>query len=357
MSWKEKSRRHYTTRNKMRNQIQAWLLLLFIALLSCNRGGGEFKVTNAADSARIVIEELNRKIAGDAENAALYQARSDFYLKDRQFDNALKDINRAITLQPKNPDLYIHCADIYLLMGQVESAREALVKGITVDPQSRKALLAMARLNLVIRDYPRTFEYIQKALAINNVYPEAYYSRALAYLESGDTNKAVTDLLKAVDQNQGYYDALVQLGQLYSIRNDKIAADYLKNALALRPDSKEALYLLGMFYQETNQHFLAIETYKRLQKADSTFRNAPYNIGYICMVYLKDYPQAIASFSTAIKTDPGYYEAYFNRGFASELMGAYDKAYKDYQMALKIKVNYQNAVDGLNRLDKLKVRR
>jgi tetratricopeptide (TPR) repeat protein len=239
----------------------------------------------------------------------------------------------------------------------VENAREALVKGITIDPRSRRALLAMARLNLVIRDYPKTFEYIQKALAVNSTFPEAYYTRAIALLEAGDTNKAVTDLLRAVDQNQAYYDALIELGELYSLRKEKIAADYLRNALAIRPDSREALYLLGMFYQETGQYFMAIETYKRLRKADSTFRNAPYNIGYIALVYLKDYPQAILNFSSAIKTDPGYYEAYFNRGFAYELSGSYDKAYSDYQMALKIKVNYQNAIDGLNRLDRLKVRR
>ena len=312
---------------------------------------------SGADSAKVFLEEINRKITADAENPALYLARSQFYMKDRQSDNALKDINRAITLQPNNPDLYITCADIYLQMGQVESAREALNKGITADPGSKRALLAMARLNLVIRDYPRTFEYIQKVLSLSNVYPEAYYSRAIAYLETGDTNKAVTDLLKAVDQNQAYYEALVQLGELYSIRKDKIAADYLKNALALKPNSREALYLLGMFYQSTNQYYPAIETYKRLRKSDSTFRNAPYNIGYICLVYLKDYPQAVLNFSAAIKTDPAYFEAYFNRGLANEMMGAYDKAYGDYQMALKIKVNYQNAIDGLNRLDKLRVRK
>jgi len=334
-----------------------YFFVLFLTLLSCNRGGGEFKPKNAADSARIALESLNQKIAEDVENSSLYLARSRFYLTDHQFDNALKDINRAISLYPKNPDQYVTLSEIYLLMGQIQNSTDALTKAINLDPVNKLALLKMAKLNLIIRDYPKTFAYIQKTLSVSDVNPEAYFTRAIAFLENGDTNKAVIDLLKAVDQNQGYYEAYMQLGELYSIKKDAIAADYLKNALALRPNSKEALYLLGMFYQETNQYYKAIEVYKRLQKADTTFRNAPYNIGYIYLVYLRDFPLAISFFSAAIKRDPGYFEAYFNRGYAQELMGAYDKAYADYQQTLKIKVNYPNAVDGLNRLDRLKIRK
>jgi tetratricopeptide (TPR) repeat protein len=341
----------------MQNRLPVWLLVLFLAVVACNRGGGEFNPKNAADSAKIILEELDKKISEDAENPVLYQARSRFFLNDRQFDNALKDINRAISLDPKNPDAYVALSEIYLLTGQIQNAKEVLAKAINLDPRSNSALLSMAKLNLVIRDYPRTFEYIQKAISVSDVNPEAYFTRALAFLETGDTNKAIMDILKAVDQNQGYFEAYMQLGELYSIRKNPIAADYLKNALAIRPNSKEALYLLGMFYQETSQYFKAIETYKRLQKTDSTFRNAPYNIGYIYLVYLKDFPRAVSFFSEAIKADPAYFEAYFNRGYAQELNGFYDKASADYQQALKIKVNYPNAVEGLNRLDQLKVRK
>lgn len=341
----------------MQKCLPVWFLIFLFALFSCSRGGGEFKPKNAADSARLALENLNQKIAEDDENSGLYHARSRLYLNDHQFDNALKDINRAISLDPKNPDQYVTLSEIYLLMGQISNSTDALTKAINLDPDSKTALLKMAKLNLVIRDYPKTYEYVQKTLAVSEVNPEAYFIRAIAFLETGDTNKAVIDLLKAVDQNQDYYEAYMQLGELFSIRKNAVAADYLKNALTIRPDSKEALYLLGMFYQETDQYDKAIEVYKRLQRTDTTFRNAPYNAGYIYLVYLKDFPSAISSFSEAIKKDPGYFEAWFNRGYAHELMGAYDKAYSDYQQALKIKVNYPNAVEGLNRLDRKKIRK
>jgi len=338
-------------------RIQVWLFFSLLALLACNRGGDGFKSKNSIDSARLVLENLNQKIAEDEKDPDLYQARSKFYLSDHQFDNALKDINKAISLDPKKPNHYVALSEIYLLMGQIQDATDALTKALNLDPSSNLALLKMAKLNLIIRNYPKTYEYIQKVLSLKEMNPEAYFIRAITFLETGDTGKAVVDLRKAIDQNQGYYEAYLQIGQLFSMKNDPIAADYLKNALSLRPNSKEALYSLGMFYQKTNQYYKAIEVYKRLQKADTAFRNAPYNIGYIYLVYLKDYPLAISFFSTAIKKDSAYFEAFFNRGYAFELMGNYENASADYKQALKIEVNYPNAVEGMNRLDHLRIRK
>jgi tetratricopeptide (TPR) repeat protein len=127
--------------------------------------------------------------------------------------------------------------------------------------------------------------------------------------------------------------------------------------LNIRPQSKEAIYMLGLFFQENGQFDKAIATYQNLGKVDTAFREVPYNIGYIYLVYLKDFPRAIPYFTESLKLDPDYYQAYYNRGYAYELMGDYKNAYIDYQKSLKIKVNYDKAVDGLNRLDKVKFRK
>jgi tetratricopeptide (TPR) repeat protein len=214
--------------------------------------------------------------------------------------------------------------------------------------------LKLAKLNLVIKEYPATFEYVKKALNVDPVNPRAYFIRAIALLEKGDTVRAADDLKKAVDQDQEFFDAYLELGELYSIKKDKMAADYLRNALNIRPESKEALYLLGMFYQENNQFDKALETYAILEKVDTTFKNAPYNTGYIYLVYLNDFQKAALFFSRAILKDPGYVEAYYNRGYAYELSDQINKAYSDYKMTLKLKTNYQKAIDGLNRLDRIK---
>jgi tetratricopeptide (TPR) repeat protein len=192
---------------------------------------------------------------------------------------------------------------------------------------------------------------------LDNTIASAYFTRAIGLLEQGDTNHAVTDLMQAVDKKQDYYEAYIQLGDLYSIKKDPMAEAYLKNALNIKPQSREALYMLGMYYQETSQYEKAIQVYLNLSKTDTAFREAPYNIGYIYLVYVKDFQKAIPFFTESIKKDPVFYQAYFNRGYAYELSGNYQKAIEDYQQSLKIHVNYEKAVEGLNRIDRIKVKK
>jgi Tfp pilus assembly protein PilF len=334
------------------------IFLLFclpaILFLSCRSHNETAEETSfPSDTSKVFLENINTKIKENPDDAGLYDIRARYYMRESQFDLALKDINKATTLDPKNPVFYLSLSDVYLLMGKTTNCGDALNKALSLDPKNNEAFLRMARLNLIIREYKTSMEYIRKALGVQAVNPQAYYTKALVLLETGDTVKAVDDLKKAVDQNQNYFEALMELGQLYSMRKDPMSAGYYKNAIRIKPKNREANYNLGMFYQETGQYENAILTYTNLEKIDTTYRNAPYNIGYIYLVYLKDFKKAALNFTEAIRRDPGYFEAYFNRGYAYELDGQYENASKDYHRALEIKVNYQNAIDGLNRLDKV----
>ena len=335
-------------------------LILFAMLCflwgSCTNNSNFNREQQAADTGKIKLESLNKKISDDVSNPDLYNARALYYFSDRLFDKALKDVNKAISLDPGRSAYYITLSDIYLLMGQPQNSRDALSKAIDVNPKDKDALLKLAKLYLIIKDYRNCYEMIRQLLLQDNNLASAYYTRAIGLLEQGDTIRAVADLRQAIDKNQQYYEGYLQLGELYSIKKDPLAEAYLKNALHVRPQSREALYILGLYYQETAAYEKAISTYETLGKTDTAFREAPYNIGYIYLVYLKDFKKAIPYFTNSLKIDPTYYQAYFNRGYAYELSGDVQKAMEDYQKSLKIKVNYDKAIDGLNRIDKKKVR-
>ncbi len=338
----------------MKRVESGFLIILLLALSGCGGAGGKKQAAVAGDTTRVRLENLNRQIAGDAANPQLYNLRAKYYLGDHQTDLALKDINKAITYDAKNPDYYITLSDIYLLMGQPANCRENLVKAISLDPKGQEGLLKMAKLLLIMKDYKGCYENIRQLLLIDKNNYQGYYTRALALLEQGDTNRAIADLMQAVDKNQDYFDGYVELGELYALHKDPKTVSYLKNALKVRPQNKEALYTLGMYYQESGQYISAMEVYQTLANIDTTLRTAPYNMGYICLVYLKDFQRAIGFFTEAVKRDPAYFEAFFNRGYAYELAGDCQKANDDYKRSLKIKVNYEKAINGLNRLDKLR---
>ena len=329
---------------------------LFIALLLITSCRGRHEVTekhiSGKDTLTVLINDLSRKIADHPKDADLLQQRTKYYLMDHQEKLAFADISKAISLSPDKASLYITLSDVYLGMGKPDNCNEALQKALSIDPNNNSILTRLTKLSLIIKDYKATFQYARKALDVEPRNPQVYFTLALAFLEKGDTITAVEDFKKTIDQDQTFYEAYVELAELYSMKKDPITIDYLKNAVKLRPDSKEALYMLGMFYQDNGRYQEALETYDKLGKVDTTFKDAPYNTGYIYLVYLHDFRKAADYFSAALHRDPGYVEAYFNRGYSYELAGEYSKAYQDYKHVLQLRTNYQKAIDGLNRLDK-----
>jgi tetratricopeptide (TPR) repeat protein len=335
-------------------------LSLFVALFLITSCGGRPKVAekniSGKDTLKIILNDLSKKISDHPSDPDLLQQRSKYYLLDHRENMAFADISKAISLSPGKAPLYITLSDVYLGMGKPDNCNEALQKAISIEPRNNSALVRLTKLSLIIKDYKATFQYARRALEAEPQNPQVYFTMALALLEKGDTVTAVENFKKTIDEDQGFYEAYIELGELYSMRKDPIAVDYLKNAIRIRPDSKEALYMLGMFYQDNGRYAEALETYDKLAKADSTFKDAPYNTGYIYLVYLHDFRKATSYFSLALQRDPGYVEAMFNRGYSYELAGDYSKAYQDYKHVLQLRTNYQKAIDGLNRLDQAKAK-
>jgi len=332
------------------------ILTILVALLLITSCGRKPKVAEknkpGKDTLTVILQDLGRKLADHPSDPDLLQQRAKYYLVDHQEKLAFADITKAISVSPDKVSLYVTLSDVYLGMGKPDNCNEALLKAIALDPRNNPALIRLSKLSLIIKDYKATFGYVKKALEVEPHNPQAYFTRALALLEKGDTVSAVEDFKRTIDQDPGFYDAYVELGELYSMRKDPVAADYLKNAIKIRPESREAMYMLGMFYQETGQYEFALETYAKLAKVDSTFKDASYNTGYIYLVYLRDFKKAAGYFTAALQRDPGYVEALFNRGYAYELSGEYSKAYQDYKHVLDLRSNYSKAIDGLNRIDK-----
>jgi len=357
MNLRKKSKKLLIHSDPLMKKIIFGFLAIWWMLASCDRAAEKNQARDAGDTIKSRISQLTEKIREDASNAELYNTRAQYYIFDKQLDLALRDVNKAISIDSRKGEYYITLSDTYLVMGQPDNSRDALLRARELEPGNTKALLKLAKLYLIVKDYKDCYATVNELLTLDHNNAQAHYTRAIGLLEQGDTNRAVGDLLKAADKNQEFYEAYIELGELFSIRKDKVAETYLRNALNLRPDSKEALYMLGMFYQETGQYEKAVSIYTNLARIDTSFRDAPYNIGYIYLVYLKDFKRSIRFFDEALKKDPMYYQAYYNRGYAYELSGNYAHAREDYKQALKILVNYDKAVEGLNRLDKLEIRK
>ena len=210
--------------------------------------------------------------------------------------------------------------------------------------------LKLAELNLFLEDYEKVYLYSNNAIQLDKYNAKAYFIKGFAQLEQKDTLKAIVNLQKATDNDPEYYDAFIMLGHIFDLKNDPIAGNYFKTAVRIRPTSVEARYNYGMWLQEHKLLEDALVQYDALLAIDPK-KNAWFNIGYINLVYLQNYKTAIDKFSKAIECDPGYAEAFYNRGLAYEELKQYKNAEEDYKKALKIRTNYENAITALNRIE------
>ena len=74
--------------------------------------------------------------------------------------------------------------------------------------------------------------------------------KGMNYKEIKDTAKAISSMQTAVEQDQTYYSAYIQLGILCAAQKNPLAVQYYKNAMRIQPNSTEAWYDLGKYYQD-----------------------------------------------------------------------------------------------------------
>ena len=81
-------------------------------------------------------------------------------------------------------------------------------------PDDPIPVLKISKFFLIIKDYKKCFEYVTKAHQMDKNNPEAFFIQGFALMETGDTVKAVENYKSAVELNQNYFEAFMQLGDM-----------------------------------------------------------------------------------------------------------------------------------------------
>lgn len=303
---------------------------------------------NEEDSA---LSRLNEKIRADINNKDLYLARADYYLEKQSTKEAMEDINRAFRIDTNYLPTLLKQADFLTKSGKLELSLAVIDKADNIYPKKSTIQVAYSQLYLVARNNEKSLSYADLAIKYDMYNAVAYYLKGFNFLEIGDTTKAISSYQTAVEQDPEYFEAYLELGLIFSQKNDPMALEYFNNALEIQPSERRALYSKGMYEQEHEMYNEAMESYTIAIKSNPDFREAHYNLGYIHLFYLTLYRQSQQYFTDAIEVDPRYKEAYYNRGYAFEMLGDINNAAKDYRKALEIDPSYDYAAKGLSRLN------
>lgn len=333
-----------------------FLFLLSVAIIliyGCNNNNPTVSTKKEASAIPEKVDSLkimNAAIEKNPLNDELRYKRGYYYYRTGDYNNALSDIGKAIQYNPENPSYIILLSDVYQKINKFEDARDILRKIVDKAPQNIPAKLKLAKLELGFLDYKQAIIQVNRALKVDPNHAQALFLKGFINLEKGNKKNAMLFFRKSIESDPKFTEPYIQLGILHSEQKDNLAIDYFNTVLNMHPQDLKVMYLLAMHYQENKMPNKAISIYENMLTVDSTNAMAHYNIGYIYLVYKKEYQKAIQQMDFAIKINPEYYQAYYNKGVAYELLNDKQKAKANYQAALKIKTNFDKAIEGLNRL-------
>ncbi|MGM0648225.1 MAG: tetratricopeptide repeat protein [Bacteroidota bacterium] len=336
----------------------ALLCLLLFSLTQCASPESEqekAKQQNENDSAANVseLQQLNQQIDQNPDIDSLYHKRAIIYLSRGNLNKALSNINKAISMGGKKSQYMLTLADIYFSMPtpRLDKTKQTLETILIDDPENVKALLQLSKLHLYGGKHDQAFRYLSQAKRLSRDDYRIYFLSGLIHKDQGNIEKAKQDFHRATELNQGLFAAWTQLGLTALDQNDTLAVRYFSNALDVKPESEQALYNLGVVYQNYGRYSKAIQLYNQLLDVNPKSEKGYYNLGYIHLKHLNNFEKAESYFRLALEINPSNINALYNLGSSLEQQQQYEEARKLYKQTLQMEENFQLGIEGLNRLD------
>lgn len=174
---------------------------------------------------------------------------------------------------------------------------------------------------------------------------EAYYLRAISYMQKDKPQEALLNLQEAVKLNPSdprFFDAM---GLVYfSTETFDKAEESYREAIKVDPKYTDAHHNLGVLYNHLGRYDEAISEFE-LVLQDELYRNRANTLNALGWAYHKkaDYKNAEDAFKKTIKHDRLYLIAYDNLGKVYIDSKRYDEAVAILEQVLKLESNYPEA--------------
>jgi tetratricopeptide (TPR) repeat protein len=156
--------------------------------------------------ARAAYQEGMAKLDDKSLHPAILRAIADTYYRENNLDQAIETLKQALALAPDDVDSLRLIVNLLVAAGREPEAQTYMAKlpqGTTMDPNTI--------LNLGIKAFnegkmDQALVQFDRAVKENPSFPDAYYYRALAYLNQNKKAEAKADLQKLLelDPNNKY---------------------------------------------------------------------------------------------------------------------------------------------------------
>jgi tetratricopeptide (TPR) repeat protein len=289
---------------------------------------------NNFENAITVNQKILKLNLSENNRLASLNNLAGLFLKSGKAEAAIDILNDLTEKDPENFSAWFNMGLARIDISEYHSAISAFEKAQELNPESAKTLYQLGICYLKIKSEDKAREYFEKIMKSEPDSYLPYYGLSLVFEVEKNYNKAIKILSKAIEMTEVEPEVYQQLARTYlNTGMEKKALEVLEKALNITPDNtgllKEAAKL--KFEQEDYQGALIIfrKLSGKISRGEETF-----TLTGICLFHLKEYDQAFADLSEALKINPKNVEAMLHLGLVYSYLGNQAKSIEMAQDAL-----------------------
>lgn len=238
--------------------------------------------------------------------------------------------------------------------GQLMAAEPLYLQVLQLQPDHAGALHLLGVIHLQRAQFAQGEALIAQALRLQPDVAVFHGNHAGALRSLGRLHEAVQCYERAIGLDPRYWDAYVNLGDLFQLLNqfDKAVASY-KRVVEFMPEHLVAHRQLANLLTALGRHQEALASYEQLVLRDPGNAQAHYACAH-SLLLLKRFAEAVACVDRAIALNPAWAQAHALRGAALHQIKQFELALACYEKTLALDPEdaevYSNRGDALRAL-------
>ncbi len=295
-----------------------------------------------------VNTEVNNVTKDEISTAVKYYDFGKEYLKNKQYDSAIKNFQKAIEDSAQYREAYIGLGNAFENKMYYDKAESVYTLLSEVLPKDAAGTVALGYLNLTLRDYSKAEILFGKALEMDEKNANAYFGLGKVYEKKySDSNgilKAIDCYEKACQFNPDDLTIAYKYGKaLIEMEKYKEAQKFLEQVVADHPNIVGPISNLAEAYLESGDYKKSVDAFNRTLELDNTIVNAYLGLarGY---QGLKQYENAKDAYLKLAEVKPGSTVPYLYMGQMYLNIKYYDSAIKYLKKGTDISPNDTRAL-------------
>ena len=178
------------------------------------------------------IEYFLKALSFNPKSVQTYINLADVYYRNKNIIEAINLLENGVTLMPQEIALKHYLSRFYVEDCRYDLAMDQLFEILDIDEDNVDAYWDLGNIQFELGDYDSAAENYENVLEKVTDNAVLYYQTAITYEANDNTDKAISNHLKAISCNENFHPSYKKLGILFLARNDKESAiEYFQDYL------------------------------------------------------------------------------------------------------------------------------